>query len=154
MSFRLWESLTESKRGALILLGLLLLLVGGIRLIEFENKPQPMAIAAMAFHQKILDSLEGLPSKPTVLNYSYNPNTLSDYSAYRLGIPTHAYDRLHQYRSQGHSITTLAEFQQITGVSDRLLLELQPVLRFPKKRVNTLTKTPVRKQDLNTADAS
>ena len=40
MSYRLWESLTESKRGALILLGLLLLLVGGIRLIEFENKPE------------------------------------------------------------------------------------------------------------------
>ena len=51
MSFRLWESLTESKRGALILLGLLLLLVGGIRLIEFENKPQPMALAAMALHK-------------------------------------------------------------------------------------------------------
>jgi len=44
MSYRLWESLTESKRGALILLGLLLLLVGGIRLIEFENKPEPMAL--------------------------------------------------------------------------------------------------------------
>jgi len=154
MSYRFRESLTESKRGALILLGLLLLLVGGIRLIEFESKPEPMALAAMAFHQKMLDSLEGLSSKPTVFNYSYNPNTLSDYSAYRLGIPTQAYDRLQQYRSQGHSITTIAEFQQITGVSDRLLLELQPVLRFPKNRVNTLTKLPVKKQDLNTAEAT
>ena len=54
MSYRLRESLSESKRGALILLGLLLLLVGGIRLIEFESKPEPMALATMAFHQKML----------------------------------------------------------------------------------------------------
>ena len=40
------------------------------------------------------------------------------------------------------------------GVSDRLLLELQPFLRFPKNRVNTLTKIPIRKQDLNTAEAT
>lgn len=59
MSYRLRKSLTESKKGALILLGLLLLLVGGIRLIEFESKPEPMALAAMAFHQKNAGFLRG-----------------------------------------------------------------------------------------------
>lgn len=153
MSYRFWKGSTESKRGALILLGMLLFLVAGFRFIEFESTPSPIAYKVMGSYQKKLDSLDEITSKDSFKKYRYNPNTLSDYRAYLLGIPVEAYDRLQYFRAQGNYITSLAEFQQITGVADSLLTELQHVLRFPKIKINSLAKTPIKKQDLNTAEA-
>ena len=70
--------------------------------------------------------------KPT-----YNPNYLSNYNAYWLGIPAEAFDRLQHYRAGGNYVNSLSEFQLQSGISDRLLKQLAPALRFPNFRSQT-----------------
>lgn len=153
MTSRLKGGLSESKKGALILLGLLLFFISGIRMIQFESAPNPVSYSEIEFHQRLLDSLSASPLSDSFDTFKYNPNYLSDYRAYQLGIAVDAYDKLTHHRSQGEYINTLSEFQEITGVSDSLLEELQSVFRFPKMKTQTPVKRFESKKDLNTADA-
>jgi competence protein ComEA len=62
----------------------------------------------------------------------FNPNFISDYKGYRLGMSLEAIDRLHAYREQDLWINSPAEFQKVTGISDSLLLVISPLFKFPE----------------------
>ena len=46
-------------------------------------------------------------------NYKLNPNFLTDYKAYTLGIPPEAFDKLQAYRSENKFVNSAAAFQEI-----------------------------------------
>lgn len=76
--------------------------------------------------------------------YLFNPNYLSDYRAYQLGMCLEEIDKLFAYRQQGNFINSVQEFQTVTGVSDSLLQIIAPSFKFPKwahKRPITKTST-------------
>jgi len=91
--------------------------------------------------------------------YPFNPNFISDYKGYQLGMSPAEIDRLHQYRAQGKYINTISSFQDITSVSDSLLNRISPYFQFPIWKKNKIYKTkktppdqpPLVKKDLNTA---
>ena len=88
--------------------------------------------------------------------YSYNPNYLTDYQGYQLGLPPEAIDRIWEFRENGKYFYTLAEFQGVTGISDSLLQVVGPRLRFPRSRnrASYNIPVPVVKKDLNAVDAN
>ncbi|MEM7087634.1 MAG: helix-hairpin-helix domain-containing protein [Bacteroidota bacterium] len=72
------------------------------------------------------DSIKKLP-KP----YPFNPNYLTDYRAYRLGISPKEFDRLQAYRDKGQWVNSAAQFKSVTGISDSILNEISPYFKFP-----------------------
>jgi len=118
-----------------------LLEIDSLRLVEIENR------------------------KPKV--YPFNPNYITDYKGYTLGMSNEEIDRLLQFRAQDKWVNSAKEFQQVTKVSDSLLATMSPYFKFPewitnpkikKDYINSNSthqpKTFDQKQDLNTATAT
>lgn len=80
-----------------------------------------------------LDSLykQSLSADSGYKIYPFNPNYITDYKGYRLGMKTEEIDRLLAYRDQNKWINSAREFQQVTKVSDSLLETLSPYFKFP-----------------------
>tara|TARA_R100001369_G_scaffold62005_2_gene88874 strand:+ start:1029 stop:1904 length:876 start_codon:yes stop_codon:yes gene_type:complete len=82
--------------------------------------------------QQELDSLrvsEIAAKKPKI--YPFNPNFITDYKAYTLGLSAEEYDRLQNFRSKDQWINSTADFKKVTKVSDSLLAEISPYFKFP-----------------------
>jgi DNA uptake protein ComE-like DNA-binding protein len=82
--------------------------------------------------------------KPKI--YPFNPNYITDYKGYQLGMKTKEIDRLLTYRKQRLFVNSAKEFQKITKVSDSLLQKISPYFKFPdwvlKKRSSNLKQLP------------
>ncbi len=81
--------------------------------------------------QAIVDSLkiQKTNSKPVI--YPFNPNFISDFKGYKLGMSTIQIDRLLAFRKQNKFVNSAADFQEVTGVSDSLLKTISPYFKFP-----------------------
>lgn len=103
--------------------------------------------------------------KDTVRIYPFNPNFITDYKGYSLGLSLQEIDRLHAFRANNTYVNSAAEFQQVTMVSDSLLAVLAPYFKFPdwvsrktsvkprKQNRSDKVKAVVKVADLNTATA-
>lgn len=105
-----------------------------------------------------IDSLRSLASyhKHDTI-YPFNPNFLTDYKAFRIGLTPAQYDRLQAFRAQDKYLNSAKEFQQITKVSDSVLARISPAFKFPSwvsqaKKTYEQPKLPP-KEDINTATA-
>ena len=126
---------------------------------EGEENPQDVKIAKEM--QRSIDSLKQITAeKDAVAIATFNPNFISDYKGYILGLSPAEIDRLHEHREKNLWINSAEEFQKVTGVSDSLLKIIAPSFNFPDFRgkaseANKVSKmafsTPVSKADLNTA---
>lgn len=68
-------------------------------------------------------------AKPKI--YPFNPNFISDYKGYKLGMSVAEIDRLHTFRKKNSYVNSAEDFQKVTLVSDSLLNELAPYFKFP-----------------------
>lgn len=83
--------------------------------------------------QKELDSLRLVEiEKRKPKTYPFNPNYITDYKGYTLGMSNEEIDRLHKFRNEGKWINSISDFKTVTGVSDSLLNELSPYFKFPE----------------------
>ena len=93
----------------------------------------------------------------------FNPNFITDYSGYTLGMKPEEIDRLHKFRAAGNWINSVADFKKVTRVSDSLLDEISPYFQFPEwvtnpratsqSRTFNTEKSFDQKMDLNKATA-
>ena len=83
----------------------------------------------------------------------FNPNYLTDYKGYRIGLSVAQLDLFFAYREKGHYISSLADFQAVTKVSDSLLLSLTPYFQFPRYLRKTKVNIPEPRKNLNQADS-
>jgi len=63
--------------------------------------------------------------------YPFNPNFISDYKGYKLGMTVAEIDRLLSFRKQNKFVNSAEEFQKVTQVSDSLLVVIAPYFKFP-----------------------
>jgi competence ComEA-like helix-hairpin-helix protein len=89
--------------------------------------------------------------KPKV--YLFNPNFISDYKGYKLGMSTQEIDRLLAFRKENKFVNSTKEFQQVTKISDSLLKIISPLFKFPdwiqkENNFKTEKKEFVQKPDL------
>ena len=82
-------------------------------------------------NQSLIDSLklQGEQYKPTI--FPFNPNFITDFKGYKLGMSVQEIDRLLTYRKQNKFVNSAAEFQAVTKVSDSLLKTMSPYFKFP-----------------------
>ncbi|MCT8338444.1 helix-hairpin-helix domain-containing protein [Flavobacteriaceae bacterium TK19130] len=115
--------------------------------------------------QREVDSLKRINLAKSVPKlYPFNPNFITDYRAYVLGLSAEEHDRLLKYRVEGKWINSAVDFKKVTMVSDSLLDRISPYFKFPewvnKPRQATFTqknsyveKSYSEKIDLNVATA-
>lgn len=116
-----------------------------------------------------LDSLLKLQEKKnTPKIYPFNPNFISDFKGYQLGMTLDEIDRLHEFREKGKFVNSKIEFQKVTLISDSLLAVISPYFKFPdwvkkqnKNSIKNTTYSPIindvnkiSTKDLNRALAS
>ena len=123
---------TRGERHGLLLLVLLMFAVQlCYYFVDFSSaEPNPAGKAQWLASQKQIDSIKlRRPQKPE--RYPFNPNFITDYKGYRLGMSVAEIDRLLKFRAQGKFVNSAKEFQLVTNVSDSLLAAISPDFKFP-----------------------
>ena len=122
--------LSESQRGALLILLMGIVFLFAIRYGLWLEEDSGLDLAEILLYQQKLDSFSSNQLVSFQPKSTFNPNYLPNYNEYRLGILTEAFDHLHRYRAGGNYVNSLSEFQLQSGIPDRLLEKLDPTLRF------------------------
>ena len=126
-------SYSKSQRIGIIFLFALIFICQGIYFFKNFNSVEntPKEKAQWLSYQKEIDSLKILKSdfKPTI--YPFNPNFITDFKGYKLGMSVAEIDRLLAFRKQNKFVNSAEEFQQVTKVSDSLLKAISPYFKFP-----------------------
>ncbi|MGA0212746.1 MAG: hypothetical protein ACO3JH_07185 [Flavobacteriaceae bacterium] len=107
----------------------------------------------MAYYQAQLDSLKGLQPIHNPKVFLINPNFMSDYNAYVLGLSPEAFDCIQDFTQSEKRLKSLSEFQKIAQLPDSLVTRMSKRLSFPIIRKNYKEKAPVVKKELNKATA-
>ena len=145
--------ISKTQRNALLILAGMLLCLVFIH-NNLDGKSLPLDEEAMSRHQKSIDSLAKSNTKAPVI-YPFNPNYLTDYRAYVLGLDTESIDRLMAYRASGNWLNTIDQFQAIAGIADHLMATLRPYLIFPERKKFTASKKMgFKKMGINNSDVT
>jgi len=124
----------NSQRNGILFL---LLLVSGFAVInnyiDFtpENLLDTNSKEVLAV-QKELDSIRTLlteSNQPKI--YPFNPNFITDFKGYKLGMSSEEIDRLLDYRKQNKWINSKEDFKKVTKVSDSFLDQISSYFKFP-----------------------
>ncbi|MCF1421248.1 ComEA family DNA-binding protein [Mangrovimonas futianensis] len=155
---------TRRQRNGIFLLILVVLAVQAIYYVSDFTKPidygNQEEIDAFLKERDSLVKVYEENSKPKI--YPFNPNYITDYKGYVLGMNNEEIDRLLKYREQNKWLNSVSEFQKVTLVSDSLLKEISPYFKFPewtkssnnKQKTNSFSNNsnyPSEKKDLNLA---
>lgn len=82
--------------------------------------------------QQKLDSAQLDSVNSASLRQPFNPNYITDYKGYLLGMSSAEIDRLFSFRETGKFVNSAEEFQEVTKISDSLLRVLRPYFKFPE----------------------
>ncbi len=82
-------------------------------------------------NQTIIDSLKEQKATYKAKIYPFNPNFITDFKGYKLGMSVTEIDRLLSYRKLDKYVNSAEEFQKVTKVSDSLLKTMSPYFKFP-----------------------
>ncbi|MES2862618.1 MAG: helix-hairpin-helix domain-containing protein [Bacteroidota bacterium] len=81
--------------------------------------------------QNNVDSIKEVNIENATKIYPFNPNFISDYKGYKLGMTIEQIDKLHHLRKQNMYVNSKEEFQKLTGVSDDWMKKYAPYFKFP-----------------------
>lgn len=84
--------------------------------------------------------------------YPFNPNFITDYKGYTLGMSVTELDRLFAFRKTGKFVNSAKEFKQVTQISDSLLKSIAPSFKFPNWAKNKNTRSHYRKSNIDKAE--
>jgi DNA uptake protein ComE-like DNA-binding protein len=90
--------------------------------------------------QNEIDSIKEVNQENSNKIYPFNPNFISDYKGYKLGMSETQIDKLHQFRKQNKYVNSNAEFQKLTGVSNEWMKQYAPYFKFPDWVTNKTSK--------------
>ena len=124
-------TLTKPRSYAILLLAAILLLYSFLLETLSYETTAPLAVGEMERHQAFIDSMIGAQKKRNNIIHPFNPNYLTYYHAYVLGIEKNTIDRLFAFRKSGKFINSAAEFKRITQMEDSLFEAIKPFLKFP-----------------------
>ncbi|MFK7747359.1 MAG: ComEA family DNA-binding protein [Kordia sp.] len=123
----------KAERSGILCIIFLIFTVQGI---YFYTNPTKTTIqfsnAKVVAYQQHIDSLKLIALNAKPKRYPFNPNFVTDYKGFTLGMSTKEIDRLHEFRATNKYVNSAKEFQAVTKVSDSLLSELKPYFKFPE----------------------
>ncbi len=162
--FKSHFALSRSQQNGIFILVFLIIGFQVFIFFDFSSNAENEKIdqAEIERFQRALDSInKNIPGKKDTI-YPFNPNYITDFKGYQLGMSVEEIDRLLEYRNSGKWINSAEDFQKITNISDSLLRKISPSFRFPEwiQRTNSaaiqhdkLKDSDVRILDMNTASA-
>lgn len=126
----------RSQRNGIFLLVLIIIILQGVYFFgnfsSSENFSEEENVQLLILQQKI-DSIRQVANVGDTLKiYPFNPNFLTDYRGYILGLSVEEIDKLHAYRKSDLWINSAKDFQKVTGVHDSLLKKISPYFKFPE----------------------
>lgn len=152
----------QERSGIFFLLVLIIILQGVFFYIKTKPFQKETLFIANVVEQSQLDSLRLLAlQKDSIKIFPFNPNYISDYKGYSLGMSVDELDRLFAFRKTGKYVNSAEEFQKVTQISDSLLAMISTSFKFPewtkRKKVKTYptvkSKNAIEAKDLNLATA-
>ncbi|WP_370391802.1 ComEA family DNA-binding protein [uncultured Winogradskyella sp.] len=123
----------NERNGIFLLLTLIFVLQGVFWYANGTKKPLDINNDTLDSYRNELDSLRQAKeetAKPKL--FPFNPNFISDYKGYTLGMTAQEIDRLQKFRDKGQWINSVKQFQDVTKVSDSLLNVISPYFKFPE----------------------
>ena len=158
----------RQRNGIFFLLLIIVTLQSVFFFIDFSSEGiVDISTSEILAFQKEMDSLKSIEiekNKPKI--YPFNPNYITDYKGYQLGMSVEEIDKLITFRSDGNFINSAQQFQKVTSINDSLLGVISPYFKFPEwvtsknknknsknEFVNKVDKAII-KQDINVAKAS
>ncbi|WP_163410580.1 ComEA family DNA-binding protein [Flavobacterium ajazii] len=156
-------SFTNQQRKGIFFL---LIIIIALQLFYFfsdfsqAEKSQPEKEQWLSLQSEV-DSLKAIKYNEKPKIYPFNPNFISDYKGYKLGMSVQEIDRLFAYRKENKYVNSAEEFQKVTKVSDSLLNVISPYFKFPnwiqnKKNFKAYDKgylsQPFKKEDIIVLD--
>lgn len=163
--FRSHFVFNKSQRNGIFLLVIIIVILQIVYF--FGNRGNPPTTSSedpdLAIFQKKIDSMKLVKKAGDTLRiFPFNPNFLTDYRGYTLGMTVEEIDRLHAFREEDKWVNSAEDFQRVTGIHDTVLERISKYFRFPEWVTNSrpvVTSRPsavnepstVNKQDLNSA---
>ncbi|WP_457610433.1 ComEA family DNA-binding protein [Lutibacter sp.] len=156
----------RQRNGILFLLLIIVLLQTVFFFVDFSsNETINLSEKEIALFQKEFDSLKAIELENEKFKvYLFNPNFITDFKGYQLGMSIEEIDRLHSYRKKGSYVNSIRQFQEVTKIGDSLLNIISPYFKFPewattkktfqKNELTNSVKKLIVKQDINAIEAS
>lgn len=125
---------TKNQRNGILLL-LFLILCGQLiyTYVDFSSNDSHLEdnLDVLAFQNRIdsLKLIEKDKRRPKL--YPFNPNYITDFKGYQLGMSIDEIERLIRFREQDKFVNSAKEFQTVTKISDSLLHTISPYFKFP-----------------------
>jgi len=153
----------QQRNGIFLLLTIIAILQSVYFFINLPQDDITINDEELEIYQNEIDSLKQIEferRKPKI--FPFNPNYIDDFKGSKLGMSIVEIDKLLAFRKQNKWINSSKQFQEVTGVSDSLLMQISPYFKFPKwvnskkdnyqikKRTNFYN---TEKRDLNLATA-
>lgn len=122
----------EQQKGILGFFFIVILVQFVLLFVDFHSVPKEDVEKQkwLSLNTKI-DTLVRKYKTQSIKVYPFNPNFISDYKGYQLGMSIAEIDRLFAFRKQNKYVNSAKEFQLVTGVSDSLLATISPYFKFP-----------------------
>lgn len=138
---------SNQQRNGIFLLLLLLLIAQCVywfnpKIFASSKKDLPENKNELDTFRKEMDSLRLIEienRRPKI--YPFNPNYITDYKGFSLGMSNEEIDRLHKFRESNQWVNSDTEFQQVTKVSDSFLGTISPYFKFPDWVTNQKSKS-------------
>ncbi len=158
----------RQRNGIFFLLLIIVSLQSVFFFVDFSSKETlNFSSAEIAEFQREMDSLQTVELENKTLKiFPFNPNFITDYKGYQLGMSIQEIDKLNSFRKSGNYINSTEQFQKVTGVNDSILNAISPYFKFPEwvtskksnsnyknEFINTVNEVIV-KQDINLVQAS
>jgi len=124
---------SQQRLGIFLLLGIIVILQMIYFFVNFsisEKSFSPEEEQWLSLQSEI-DSLKVEKYNVVAKVYTFNPNFISDYKGYKLGISVQEIDRLLAFRKENKYVNSAKEFQEVTKISDSLLNVIAPLFKFP-----------------------
>lgn len=122
----------SERTGVLFLFAIIVIIQSVYFFVDFNqtesDSPEKQRWLAV---QSEIDSINGATSTKVVTVYPFNPNFITDYKGYKLGMSVQEIDRLFAFRKENRYVNSALEFQNVTKVSDSLLNVIAPYFKFP-----------------------
>jgi DNA uptake protein ComE-like DNA-binding protein len=122
----------EQRTGIFVLFAIIILLQMIYFFVDFgfETKEYPDKQKWLSLQSKV-DSMKVDNNKKLPKMYLFNPNFITDYKGYKLGMSVEEIDRLLVFRKENKYVNSPKEFQNVTKISDSLLNVIAPYFKFP-----------------------
>lgn len=116
-----------------MLLAIILLQLGYFLWKSLSEKNEVVGLKVDHKMQAQIDELKKKAlQKDTIKIYPFNPNFITDYKGYTIGMSVDEIDRLHNFRNTEKYVNSAKEFQIVTKISDSLLNAISPYFKFPE----------------------